>query len=155
MSADGYREVLKATREVLEPEIERLAELIGARDHDVVGFEPHVDAGAPYIEVGDDGQLSWIIKERGRVLEHRITHDPDELLYWSFAFTTSTIASIWEARHRDESQDFRILMWVKQGELLHRLNPVWAQRWRRELAARQPQNVGLLPDLPPAPAKRP
>ena len=150
MSGGKHREVLTATREVLEPEIDRLAERIGAGGLSVVGFDPYVDGGAPYIDITPDGELHWIVKERGRLLEHRTTHDPDELLYWSFVLATSTLASTWEARHRDESQDFRVLMWAKQGELLHRLNPVWAQRWRRELAARQPQDIGLLPVLPPA-----
>jgi hypothetical protein len=143
------REVLAATREVLETEINRLAGLIGASGYDVVGFNPHVDAGCPYIEIDDDGQLHWIVEERGQELEHRTTRDPDELLYWSFQVTTFSRACNWEARHRDESQDFRVGLWGKQAELLHRLNPAWARRWRRELAARQPGDVCLMPDLPP------
>lgn len=143
------REVLSATREVLEAEITRLAEVIGASGAEVVGFDPHVDAGFPYIEVGQDRRLHWIVKERGLLLEERTTSDPDELLYWSFQTTTFSLASCWEARHRDEGQDFRVRLWTKQAELLHRLNPTWAQRWRRELAARQPTDVALMPELPP------
>jgi hypothetical protein len=145
------REVLEATHEVLAAEISRLAGLIGASGYDVVGFDPHVDAGCAYIEIGDDGQLDWIVKERGQLLEHRTTSDPDELLYWSFQSTTFSLASHWEVRHRDESQDFRVGLWAKQAELLHRINPVWAQRWRRELAVRQPSDVALMPELPPEP----
>lgn len=80
--------MLKATREVIEAEISRLADLIGANGFDVVGFASHVDAGCPYIQIGDDGQLHWIVEER-------------------------------------------------------------AQRWRHELAARQPRDIGLMRDLPP------
>ncbi len=141
-------EVLVATRHALEAEISRLADLIGASGHDVVGFDPHIDAGCPYIEIGTDGQLHWIVKERGQLLEHRTTNDPDELLYWSFHSTTFSMASYWAARHGDKSQDFRVGLWAKQAQLLHRLNPVWAQRWRRELTARQPGEVGLMPSLP-------
>jgi hypothetical protein len=146
---DRPREVFGASRHVLESEIGRLAELIGASGLDVIGFDPYVDAGCPYIQISDDGQLSWIVKERGQLLEHRSTRDPDELLYWSFEVTTFSLASRWEAGHRDETQDFRIGMWAKQSELLHRLNPRWAERWRRELAARQPQDADLMPDVPP------
>ena len=121
----------------------------------VVGFASHVDAGCPYIQIGDDQRLHWIVKERGRELEHRTTREPDELLYWSFQATTFGIASNWAARHRDESQDFRVGLWAKQAELLHQLNPVWAQRWRRELAARQPRDIGLIPQLPPEPGHEP
>ncbi|HEY0167345.1 MAG TPA: Imm63 family immunity protein [Jatrophihabitans sp.] len=151
---DPPREVLAARRGVLEAEISRLADLIGATGYDVVGFNPHIDAACPYIEIGDDGQLHWIVKERGQLFEHRTTRDPDELLYWSFETTTSSLARYWEARHRDESQDFRVGLWAKQAELLHRLNPAWARRWRRELAARQPWDVALMPQLPPDPADR-
>lgn len=142
------REVVEASRRVLEAEIARLADLVGATGLDIVGFDPHVDAGCPCIEIGSDGQLNWIVKERGQLLEHRTTRDPDELLYWSFEATTFSLASRWEARHRDEANDFRIGMWAKQAELLSRLNPRWAERWRRELAARQPQDVDLMPDVP-------
>jgi Immunity protein 63 len=141
-------ELLEPTREVLETEIGRLAALIGASGHVVVGFDMRIDAGYPYIEIGAAGQLHWIVKERGLVFDHRTTRDPDELLYWSFETTTFSLASDWEVRHRDESQDFRIGLWAKQAELLHRLNPNWAQRWLRELAARQPADVGLFPELP-------
>lgn len=147
--------MLAATREVLETEMIRLAELISVSSRQLVSFNPHVDAGCPYIEIGDDGELNWIIKERGQLLEHRTTRDPDELLYWSFQSTTFDLAVHWEARHRDESKDFRIGLWAKQAELLHRLNPLWAQRWRRELAARQPWDIDLMPDLPTAHAGEP
>jgi hypothetical protein len=149
------REVLEATREVIAAEISRLADLIGASGYDVVGCAPHVDAGYPYIQICDDQQLHWIVKERGEELEHRTTRDADELLYWSFRTTTFSIATNWEARHRDESQDFRVGLWAKQAELLHQLNPLWAQRWRRELAARQPRDIVLMPQLPPEPAHEP
>lgn len=140
--------MLEPTRQVLEAEIGRLAAIVDANSHAVVGFDRHIDAGCPYIEIGTSGQLHWIVKERGLVFDHRTTSDPDELLYWSFETTTFSLASNWEVRHRDESQDFRIGLWAKQAELLYRLNPTWAQRWLRELATRQPGDVGLFPELP-------
>lgn len=143
------REMLAATREVLETEISRLAELIGASSYQLVSFNPYVDAGCPYIEIDEDGQLHWIVKERGQLLEHRTTRDPDELLYWAFQSTTFDLASHWEAQHRDDSKDFRVGLWARQAELLHRLNPLRAQRWRRNLAACQPGDNDLMPDLPP------
>jgi hypothetical protein len=143
------REVLNPTRQVLEAEIARLAELVHVAGYDVVGFDPHVDAGCPYIEIGDDGQLHWIVKERGQLLEHRTTRDPDELLYWSFQSTTFSIASHWEGQQSEDNQDFRVGLWAKQADLLYKLNPAWAHRWRRELAARQPADIGLMPELPP------
>lgn len=124
------------TRAVLEAEINRLATLIDASGCDVVGFDPHIDAAYPFIEVGADGLLHWIVKERGQVLEHRTTDDPEELLYWSFESTTFSLASRWEVRHRDETKDSRVGLWRKQADLLHRLKPTWAHRWRSELARR-------------------
>ena len=149
------RKLAAATREVLEAEISRLAELIAASGYDVVGFDPHVDAGCPHIEIGDNGQLHWIVKERGQVLDHRTTSDPDELLYWSFQSTTFGLASHWAARHGDPNQDFRVGLWAKQAELLFRLNPLWARRRLSELAARQPWDIQLMPELPPEPTGEP
>jgi immunity protein 63 of polymorphic toxin system len=152
MSRDGHREVLTARREVLEAEIDRLAAVIGLRGADVVGFDTHIDGGHPYIEIADDGLLHVSARERGKLLLDRTTRDPDDLLYWSFEIATRQLASEWELHHRDESQDSRVGWWARQAELLLRLDPVWAQRWRRELEERQPQDVALMPALPPASA---
>ena len=82
------------------------------------------------------------------MLEHRTTDDPEELLYWSFESTTFSLASRWEVHHRDETKDSRVGLWRKQADLLHRLKPAWAHRWRRELARRQPGDAALMPELP-------
>src|SRR3954463_8199811 len=131
MTRGKHREVVTPTREVFEGEISRLANLIGAGGYDVVGFDARVDRGCPHIEIAGDGQVHWIVEERGRELDHRTTRDPDELLYWSFESTPFDLAAGWEFHHRDESQDFRVRLWARQAELLHRLDPAWAQRWRR------------------------
>ena len=136
-------------RQELQREINRLAALIGAHGYDVIGFDPHIDAGYPFIEVAPDRLLHWVVKERGQVLEHRTTTDPDELLYWSFEATTFHLASNWELRHRDPTQDSRVRLWAKQAELLHTLNPAWAHRWHSELAARVPDATALIPTIPP------
>jgi hypothetical protein len=142
----GPREIVRATRETLQAEIARLAAVVGAIGHDVADFNPHVDAGCPYIELGPDAQLRWIVKERGQLVEQRTTRDPDELLYWCFEATTFALGTRWEASHRDETRDPRERLWAKQFEMLNRLNPEWAQRWRRELTARHPGDVGLMPN---------
>ena len=152
MSRDGRREVLTASREVLEAEIDRLAAVIGLRGPDVIGFDPHIDGGHPYIEIADDGLLHVSVRERGKLLSDQTTRDPDDLLHWSFTSATWSLASDWELHHRDPSQDCRVGIWAKQAELLQRLDPVWAQRWRRELEERQPHDVVLMPELPPASA---
>jgi hypothetical protein len=136
------------TRAALEAEIARLAAVIGAEDHYVVGFDPYVDYGYPYIEIGTGGLLHWIVKERGQVLEHRVTTERDEVLYWSFQSATFSLASTWELHHRDPAQDSRIRLWAKQAELLHALDPAWARRWRDELAQKIPSAVPLMPLLP-------
>lgn len=128
-------------------ETDRLAGLIGLRGADVISFDPHVDGAHPYLEMADDGLVHWRVRDHGQLLEDRTTRDPDEVLYWAFVAATWQVASDWELRHRAEEADPRVGVWAKQAELLARLDPVWAQRWRRELAARIPHDVDLLPDL--------
>lgn len=53
----------------------------------------------------------------------------------------------------ERGQDSRRLLWAKQYELLHQLNPLWARRCVRETADKLrhwglDKDVELLPDIP-------
>jgi hypothetical protein len=133
-------------REVwLRDEIARLGRAIDASPDDLVGFDASVDMGMPYIQVEPGGPYHWIVKERGKTYDHRTTLDVDEILYWSFVTTTSSMASAWAAQHPDEGRDFRVGMWAKQQELLSTLDPAWALRWRERLMREVPGAEALLP----------
>ena len=88
------------------------------------------DHAAPYVY--SNGHYHWVVRERGRELEHRTTVDLDELLYWVFESATFGLASEYEVRHRDKSADFRRLLFNHQLELLGLID----LRWRARCAAR-------------------
>lgn len=141
MVGEGAREVW------LREEVARLGSLIHAPAYALVSFDSRIDAGAPYIEVEPGGAYHWIVKERGQILHHRTTKDVDDVLFWSFEATTGLMASGWAAQHPDDQRDFRVGMWVKQQELLMRLEPRWVQRWRDRLIDEVPEAEGLLPEV--------
>jgi hypothetical protein len=141
----SQRAVTGAREVWLREEIARLAGVIGAPANEVVGFEPSIDLGTPYIEVQPSGSYHWIVKERGQVLEHRTTEDVDDVLFWSFESTTSSMASNWAAHHSSGEEDFRISMWRRQQELLAELSPAWVVRWRQRLIRSVPEAANLLP----------
>jgi hypothetical protein len=147
-----------ARRAALEAEIARLtAKLVahGAEvtDWDVIGFT-NWDAGYPFIWIDDGGRLHWIVRERGRTLQDRVTDDESELLFWCFDSTTRAVAPRGGAApHEARRRDTRPAWWREQGRLLNLLCPAWAVRWRAELAAfliqhGQGEDVALIPQVP-------
>jgi hypothetical protein len=136
----------------LKEEVARLGARIDASERDLVSFGA-TDGAHPFVGVRDDGTLSWCVMERGQTLEYRVTNDRDELLYWAFKGTTSTMASKWAAAHRRTGEEFRVTMWGRQFALLHAVNPAWALRCRDELIEYlrplQPEALSLIPALPP------
>ncbi|EIZ77582.1 hypothetical protein WSK_3818 [Novosphingobium sp. Rr 2-17] len=86
--------------------------------------------GSPYIEIGD--AYRFIVEERGVELECRETKDLDELLYWLFDGITFSIASDYELRHRQASEDSRRQLFAEQEALLGRIRAKWRDRKRVE-----------------------
>ena len=91
------------------------------------------DGALPHLEVDSNG-MHYVVVERGQEQLRRTTQEVDELLYWVFASITFSMASSYEVRHRIPNQDFRRLLFAKQAELLHRLNPAWEARRQQELS---------------------
>ncbi len=84
------------------------------------------DAG-PHVELVD-GELHFVICERGTEYKRRVAKDEDELLYWLICTITRWLASDWECCNRIPDQDSRIGWMNKEIELLQTLNPSWAIR---------------------------
>ncbi|MEJ3750051.1 Imm63 family immunity protein [Actinomycetes bacterium KLBMP 9797] len=110
-----------------------------------------IDGAHPFIGVDELGFYHWVVMERGQVLQDRQTTDRDELLYWSFETTTSTMAQRWALHHPVEAQEQRVTKWIKQLQLLHKLNPDWARRRRDELVRSIKDVPGGIPPLPQPP----
>jgi hypothetical protein len=94
------------------------------------------------IFVDDSGLYHFTFYERGKVGFDR-TGTLDDALYW---FSQGEVSSLGRKLVGDRAQRFRY-----EHEVLSRLDPRWAKRRVRELAAMfrngQPQDIALLPDI--------
>ncbi|MFF8382290.1 Imm63 family immunity protein [Streptomyces kanasensis] len=139
-----------ATCGYLEGEMARLGRLAGIAPGGLPGFTP-CDGACPFIEVGADGELRYLAYERGRKVLERVTHDPEDVLYWAFQDVTFEAAGVWARSRPQDGEPFRVTLWRRQFALLHTLRPAWARRRRADLIAsfRDPDDVRLVPELPP------
>ncbi len=90
--------------------------------------------------------MSYVIVERGTELQRRTTTDLDKLSYWIFRDVTFSMAVDYEVAHRIEGQDFRILLFQHQLQLLHNLRPEWRHRYAIEKADRLSE-LGIAQDF--------
>lgn len=132
----------------LRAEVERLGRVIEADPRLLVSFDARADWAEPHVEIEPGGAYHWIVRERGEVLEDRVTNDPDELLYWSFVATARQMASTWAADNGDPAEDFRIAWYEQTQRLLLLLDRRWAARWNEEERRAWPENIDLLPPPP-------
>jgi hypothetical protein len=89
--------------------------------------------GRPHVETSAR-DMSYVIVERGTELQRHTTTDLDMLLYWIFRDVTFSMAVDYEVAHRSEGQDFRILLFQHQLQLLQDLRPEWRHRYATEKA---------------------
>ncbi len=111
----------------IKAKVDDLAVKIGASG-DVLPTYGHSEGAArPHIEVDARG-YHYVVVERGEELERMTTTDLDDLLYHIFEAITFSLAGKYEATHRIPGQDFRIVLFKHQTELLSALSPQWAER---------------------------
>jgi Immunity protein 63 len=111
---------LKTLKEI-EANVTRLAKRINATTNQLPTYNATRDFGYAHIEV-DESKYHYITVERG-VENRKPTADYDELLYWVFQSATFSIALDYELNHRIEDQDCRRIMFPRQIELMHKINP--------------------------------
>jgi len=116
--------------------LERRAHAIGTRiGAPAAAYPPfgqRLDAGYPNV-LRRDGAWVWEVHERGVRLQHRTTHDEDEILYWIFVDVTRWMGSTWAREHRrPDVEDSRVVWAGRTLELLAELDPRWLERFRRE-----------------------
>ena len=75
----------------------------------------------------------YVVMCRGKLDEHTVTKDLDELLYIVFDGITDEMATQYEVKHRRQGEDFRRLLFAKQIELMTQLNPKFKKRIELEL----------------------
>jgi hypothetical protein len=86
-----------------------------------------------HVEVDEkNGQLFYVVTERGQELKRDFAVDTDDLLYRIFADVTFEMALRFELDNRIKSKDSRRKMFVKQEELLGILSDKWREREQKE-----------------------
>lgn len=113
----------------IKAEIDRLAAKIVAPESLLPSYGHSEDGAHPHIEV-DTAGYHYVAVERGRELQRMTTSDLDELLYNVFHDVTHALAGSFELAHRNESEDFRRILFRCQVELLTMLFPHWGERER-------------------------
>jgi hypothetical protein len=133
----------------LQSEINRLAAKLNAAPVEVGVILKDDDVN---IFIDDDGGYHYSYWERGRANYDRVG-EIDDVLYWFAEGITFEIGCSYSAKHSPQDQDFRILLWARQYELLNELDPRWARRCVRERAEKfrawgNDEDVKLLPNIP-------
>lgn len=105
----------------IKEEVLSLAKKINAPSDFLPSFGINKDFAQPEIRVDDKG-YHYVIVERGTELKHQIVRDKDKLLYFTFRDITFSMACEYELNNRIEGQDFRRILFLKQLELLERIN---------------------------------
>lgn len=93
------------------------------------------DVNSYYIEIDKKGVMRLIETEKNRVREVRRTKELDELLYWIFTNITFSMAFTIKSGNNADGYDHRRQIFLKQEELLGKLNPRWKEKKHAEYKA--------------------
>jgi hypothetical protein len=88
--------------------------------------------GEPHVEIDAKG-YHYVVCERGKENERRITEDLHELLYWLMKGITFEMACDYELHQRIPNQDFRRLLFKTQLDLLKRISADFHTRKEEEI----------------------
>jgi len=116
----------------IKAEVNKLAKLIGANQHQLPTYGRSRDLGYTHVEV-DENFYHLVCVERGGELERNSTSDFNELLYLIFSDATFDIASNYEVKNRIENQDSRRLLFKKQIDLMYSINSKFGQKLETEI----------------------
>ncbi|NAW52101.1 hypothetical protein GNY06_12210 [Elizabethkingia argentiflava] len=109
----------------LEIQINELADKIDVP----LGLIPKIneanDYAKPFIDVGVGDIFYYVIRECGVEYERILYKDKDELLYRIFKDITFEMVANDELKNRNNHQDFRIILFKKQEELMRLLDDHW------------------------------
>lgn len=73
---------MSGTLDAIRECVGELAATIEAPPQYLPTYEFSEHSGRPHLEVTADGQMHWVVCERGNEYERRSTLDRHELLYW-------------------------------------------------------------------------
>jgi hypothetical protein len=113
------------TLSAVEAIVEALGKQIDAPTYLLPTFGHNEDGARPEVRV-DKAGYHFVVIERGKELQNKAFDVLDDLLKEVFEFITFSMAVEYEVRHRSVNQDFRIILFAKQVELLTKLDANWA-----------------------------
>ncbi|WP_246316611.1 Imm63 family immunity protein [Scandinavium goeteborgense] len=120
----------------LRKELLEIGEIIGCgkrpKFHFIIPDYPD-GLATPFLEIHDN-EYHFIVSERGCEIERKITTSDDEILYWFTESGVHAMASHYAASKRLPNNDFRVVYFRKQYQLMLSIKPEWATRKRIELA---------------------
>jgi Immunity protein 63 len=117
-------QMLKTLIEI-EADITNLAKCIYATRDQLPTYNISRDGGARHIEI-ENQKYQYIGIERGQEIHRTSTTDYDELLYWVFSDASFSLAVVYELNNRIVDQDCRRIIFPRQIELMHKINPKMA-----------------------------
>ncbi len=97
-----------------------------------VNLTPQHD-GSAHIENIAGGKYRYVYSERGSEYDEKITDNVEDIFYWIYSDATFTMASDWEVKNRIENQDFRILLFQKQLDLLSSINEDFSKIRKKQI----------------------
>lgn len=112
--------------------VDELALKINASTNLLPTYNHIIGDGTPCIEVDNDGNMFYVISERGNEFSREKTDKIDDLLYWIFADVTFSMSCEYEKKNRIEDKDCRRIIFDKQEELLGQLNETWREKEQAE-----------------------
>ena len=93
----------------------------------VFGKKSPAEYEGPYAYADEEG-YHYVVSERGKIVEHKITDDLFEISYWILQSEVFQIALNFEVRNRMKSQDIRKLLFEKKLELLDKIGKNYRKR---------------------------
>jgi Immunity protein 63 len=123
---------MKVTLADIKILIDNLARKINAPQNLLPAYGQSIDGVHPHIEVDKNGQLYYLIVERGEELKRDFAGDTNDLLYRVFSGVTFSMAVDFELNNRIDTEDCRRQMFSKQQELLATLDKDWGKRIEKE-----------------------
>ncbi len=82
---------------------------------------------------GNTKGYCYVFSEKGQIERYKVTDDLFEICYWIFWDITSSLSVKYEFEHRQETQDFRRIMFAKRLELLGKLGDNYKKRGEIEI----------------------
>lgn len=116
----------------VEKKINALAKKINVPAQLLPTFGYSEDFARPHLEKGGLGSCSYVIIERGAVLEKIRFWRKEVLLYKVFETVTHAMASDYASQLKNREGDFRRASFAKQAELMGELSYEWKLKVKRE-----------------------